>query len=61
MPESEINRENVRLNFRDVQHLANHHRFGAYDFQLPSSKGAGRRVTSCKPGDTSFLDGIGLA
>jgi hypothetical protein len=28
MPESEINRENVRSNFRDAQHLANHHRFG---------------------------------
>jgi len=61
MPESEINRENVRSNFRDAQHLVTHHRFGAYDFQLPSSKSAGRRVTACKPGDTSFLDGIGLA
>jgi len=30
MPESEINRENVRLNFRDAQHLDNHHRFGAF-------------------------------
>jgi hypothetical protein len=46
MPESEINRENVRSNFRDAQHLATHHRFGAYDFQLPSSKGAGRRVSN---------------
>jgi hypothetical protein len=45
MPASEINRENVRSNFCDAQHLANHRRFGAYDFQLPGSKGAGRRVS----------------
>ena len=61
MRESEVNRENSRWNFRDAQHLATRDRFDAYDFQLPRRESAGWRVTACKPGDTSFLDGIGLA
>jgi hypothetical protein len=60
MPESEINRENVRSNFRDAQHLANHHRFGAYDFQLPSTMAQGGALPPVSLGDTSFLDDVGL-
>ena len=60
MPESEINRENVRSNFRDAQHLANIIASVLTIFSCRAARAQEGALPPVNLGDTSFLDGIGL-